>query len=152
WLAAWSRRHPRALTEVAQELSGRADPAPIRFLRTRSSYLDLLPGLSLGTPWAFAGIYLQKIFLNWVVLLPLLLFATLLPQFVIRDPAMPTFMMIVNLVPPGWLEWVLGPAARQVLRASAIFVQLQSFVGLSVLCRAYPVARDYLPRLAQGHL
>ena len=90
WLAAWIHRHPRHLAGVTSELANTEptnkidpDPDPIRYLRRYSNFITPKVGLLSADTWTFLGIYLRNLFLNWIVFIPLLLSAVLLPRLII---------------------------------------------------------------------
>jgi len=150
WLAAWIQRHEHKLSGVADELQGPVDPAPVRCLRARSAYLGPLPGLSSGAFWAFAGLYCQKIFLNWVVLLPVLLFVPLFPQSLIHNLELAT-ASVLNPAFPAWLGRMFGPdLVIRVLRVVVIGGQMVGIGMFLVVPCAYVISRDRLPRWLQG--
>lgn len=153
WLAAWSARRGGDIHAVIDEFRRSPDPEPIKFVRAKSAYLQVVPGLSAGSPWAFAGLYLQKIFLNWLVVLPLLLFLTMLPQFVIHDPALITPPPWLTTKHPAWFERVLSPdAAAAFVQGSVKILNIASLTFILGLASSYLVIRPALPRMLQGHL
>lgn len=93
WLSTWVHRHPRGLRGVARDLAGHAGsqhstwtdkiepgPAPIRFLRDYSSFLNPRARLFSADTWTWIGIYLRNLSLNWLALIPALLFVLALPR------------------------------------------------------------------------
>ena len=93
WLSAWAHRHPQGLPGVSRELASHADdtkrmwteiiepgPAPIRFLRNYSYFLNPKSGLFSLDTWTWLGIYLRNLSLNWLVMIPALLLMLLLPR------------------------------------------------------------------------
>ena len=56
------------------------DSPPIRHLRRYSNFITPQVGLLSADTWAFIGIYLRNLFLNWVVFIPLLIAALILPR------------------------------------------------------------------------
>jgi len=93
WLSTWIHRHPRGLTGVVEELKQDAakqaggitrklepEPAPIRFLRSYSHFLNPKAGLFSADTWTWVGIYLRNLFLNWLALIPLLLLCLAAPR------------------------------------------------------------------------
>ena len=85
WLSAWIHRHPKGLTGVSQALSGNGaasgtlfgkEPAPVGFLRRYSYFLTPKAGFMSADTWARIGIYL----LNWLTLIPMLLYLLAVPR------------------------------------------------------------------------
>jgi len=56
------------------------EPATIRHLREFSNYLTPAVGLLSGDGWAVAAIVLRNLLLNWLVIVPALLFVLLVPR------------------------------------------------------------------------
>jgi Patatin-like phospholipase len=85
WLMAWVTR-AGGIAPVEAELGGDAmpPPKPLRYLQANAQYLAATPGLPGTSPWPAAGMYLQKSFLNWLVLLPILALLVLVPQAFVR--------------------------------------------------------------------
>jgi hypothetical protein len=116
WLTAWARRHPRGLPGVIDELASRPrvaldpEPAPIRHLRAYSNYLSPRLGLLSADTWTLAAIYLRNLLLNWLVFVPLVLAALMVPRIAIA----------VLLSPPAWMPIEALWKAGFVLGAGAI--------------------------------
>ncbi|MEP7308384.1 MAG: hypothetical protein ABJA98_23010 [Acidobacteriota bacterium] len=68
----------RLLVESPQTLLD-PDPKPVRYLRDYSNYLTPKLGTFSADTWAFIGSILRNLFLNWLVLLPLLAAVLLVP-------------------------------------------------------------------------
>jgi hypothetical protein len=90
WLTAWIHRHHDGLEGVTEDLANSApktkvdpDPPPIRYLRTYSNFITPKAGLLSADTWTFAGIYLRNLFLNWLVIIPLLISVLLIPRLVL---------------------------------------------------------------------
>jgi hypothetical protein len=83
WLSGWIHREGRE--EVLQELGNRPtdpqkpEPEPIEHLRRYSNYLTPKLGALSADAWTFAAIVIRNLLLNWLVLLPLLAAALMLP-------------------------------------------------------------------------
>ena len=69
-----------ALAGTTATTSGDPAPLTVRHLREYTSYLAPSLGLSLDS-WTLGAIYLRNLFVNWLMLLPILLAAVALPQF-----------------------------------------------------------------------
>jgi len=91
WLTAWIFRKGNdvsAYQTVIEAMAGDApstsadpDPRTIRHLRDYTSFLAPKLGLSLDT-WALAAIVLRNLVVNWIMILPLLLFLVSIPQVI----------------------------------------------------------------------
>jgi hypothetical protein len=99
WLSAWAARLERSIPdgfrEVIHRLAERPasgfdpDPPPIRHLRQFSNYLTPRLGFLSGDTWALVATVVRNIFLNWLVLLPLLAAALLAPELALRLASIP---------------------------------------------------------------
>jgi hypothetical protein len=81
WLAAWIARE-QSQAKVVQQLanSGRAeDPVPVQRLRAYTNYLSPVWGLSTDF-LSMVAIFLRNLFLNWLVLVPLIVAAAMVPR------------------------------------------------------------------------
>lgn len=84
WLTAWI--HRAGVKHVSEELQSppksktKPEPEEISHLRSFSNYLSPKLGLLSADTWTLAAIYLRNLFLNWLVLLPLLLAVLLIPR------------------------------------------------------------------------
>lgn len=88
WLTAWKQRR-NGLAAVIPELLPAAPfppeqaPDPIQHLREYNSYLSPTLGLFSADTWTLVATVLRNMFLNWLVLVPLLLFALMMPRLVL---------------------------------------------------------------------
>ena len=96
WFSAWVHRHSKGLPGVIQELcptppsaSGphpspqaplEPEPAPIRHLRAYSNYLTPKLGSLSADSWTLVATYLRNLFLNWLVIIPLILAVLAIPR------------------------------------------------------------------------
>lgn len=93
WLSTWIHRHPGGLAGVVKDLSISAqpeaggtarivepEPAPVRFLRSYSHFLNPKGGLFSVDTWTWIAIYLRNLSLNWLAIIPLLLLVVLVPR------------------------------------------------------------------------
>src|SRR5262245_13067443 len=86
WFSAWA--HRRGMEEVQKGIEGnhddksplRHEPVPILHLRRYSNYMSPKLGLLSADTWTLVGIYLRNLFLNWLVLIPLMAAALSLPR------------------------------------------------------------------------
>jgi len=123
WLSAWSNRHPEGLHGVEREMerglsrtsisSKEPEPEPVRRLRSFSNYLTPKLGLFSGDSMALAGTYMRNLLLNWLVLVPLIAAAVIVPKLLaglielLRNSAVPN-SFIVNVMIYGIFPLGLG--------------------------------------------
>ena len=91
WLTAWLHRHPGGIEGVTRDLTNAnpvrkidPDPRPIQYLRSFSNFITPKVGLLTADTWTFAGIYLRNLVLNWLVFIPLLMAALMIPRLVVN--------------------------------------------------------------------
>ncbi len=88
WLSAWSAR-AGGLAKVIPKLTPDApapaagEPDPIGHLRAYNNYLTPKLGFLSADTWTVAATVLRNIALNWLVLIPLILAALLVPRLVL---------------------------------------------------------------------
>jgi Patatin-like phospholipase len=87
WLSAWIHRERDDLQKVAGELASLRprskldpEPPPISHLREFSNYLSPRAGLMSTDAWTLLGTILRNMILIWLVLVPLLAAALVLPR------------------------------------------------------------------------
>jgi len=87
WLSGWAHRHREGMPGVAREL--RADPPrpplepepkTLRHLRQYTNYLSPRLGLMSADTWTLVATYVRNLFLTWLVLVPLLIAAAMVPR------------------------------------------------------------------------
>jgi len=76
WLASWIRR--KDLKQVVAALKGSGEPQEIRSLRASSNYLSPRAGVSADL-LTLISTFLRNLFINWAILIPLLVVVTMLP-------------------------------------------------------------------------
>ena len=131
WLSSWSRRHPHGMSGVQEDLAMcdtaagpvrafddnerplekpkakdqklEPEPKPVRHLRDYSNYLSPRVGLFSGDAWTMAGLYFRNLFLNLLVLIPVLAAVLALPRlyawltgatFVVHEAVYPTITVV----------------------------------------------------------
>lgn len=88
WLTAWKQRR-NGLPQIIPDLKPSApfpapgQPDPIQHLREYNNYLSPTLGLLSADAWTLAATVLRNMFLNWLVLVPLLMFALMAPRIVL---------------------------------------------------------------------
>src|SRR4030095_4012319 len=90
WRTAGTHRHSEGLDGVRRDLANRTprtkidpDPTPIRYLRQYSNFITPKVGLLTADTWTFIGIYLRNLFLNWLVIIPILLGILTFPRLIV---------------------------------------------------------------------
>jgi patatin-like phospholipase len=89
WLTAWIHRHPDGVAGIMTELrrppsdTRDPEPEPLKWLRRYSNYLSPRLGLMSVDTWTLLGTYLRNLTLNWLVLVPLLATALLVPRLLV---------------------------------------------------------------------
>ncbi len=89
WLSSWIAREESVEPVIRQLASTPSDkldpePKPLRYLRDYSNYLNPRLGLFSADTWTLAATALRNMLLNWLVLIPFLAAALLLPQLFSR--------------------------------------------------------------------
>ena len=124
WLTAWKERRHGIGNVIPQLMPGAAPQPgmdPVGHLREYNNYLS--PRVSMGSAdtWTLASTVLRNMFLNWLVLLPLLVVALVLPRlFVSLARLGETFQDFYGWPFPPILAYVL-PCIGTLLFATAIF-------------------------------
>lgn len=106
WLSSWiSRTKDEGLNSVINQLASRSkeEPQPLRRLRAFSNYLSPVWGLSTDF-FTLVSIFLRNLLLNWLVLLPLLAAALLLPRVYIG-------FLSSGVIDQAWVLGALSTAA-----------------------------------------
>jgi len=98
WLTAWmTHAGPEHVYEALARTPTSAlepEPAPIRHLRSYSNYLSPRLGLFSIDTWTLAATYIRNLLLNWLVLLPPIAAALLIPRL---------WLAIASPVDRNWL-------------------------------------------------
>ncbi len=136
WLSAWlyhASQEGKEPDAVFRELAGQTSTAihpeaePLRRIREYSSYLDPKVGLFSVDVWTLVSTVARNLLLNWLVLIPLLAAALLVPR---------VYYSIVGLGSQYWLDpedlnwwswWLLGVAfGLEIVALGYIVVDLPS--------------------------
>jgi hypothetical protein len=86
WLSGWIAREPGGVEAVEKALAEmpqtplEPDPEPVHHLRSYSRYMSPRFGLLSADTWTLVAIFFRNLLLNWLVLVPLLAAALLLPR------------------------------------------------------------------------
>lgn len=113
WLSAWMK-HEGAPAVQAQlgAMTGeklQPDPEPVRHLRAYSSYLTPALGLLSADTWTLVATMIRNLLLNWIVVVPLMLSALLLPRLAVAALRIGSNRdhNILFDIPDATLVWVL---------------------------------------------
>ncbi|HEY6254032.1 MAG TPA: patatin-like phospholipase family protein [Candidatus Angelobacter sp.] len=88
WLTAWKQRQ-NGLKDVIPKLKSSASPVPpgqidpIQHLREYNNYLSPKLGFFSADTWTLVATVARNMLLNWLVFIPLLMFALMLPRIVL---------------------------------------------------------------------
>lgn len=150
WLTAWASREGglgKVLPGLRRDAPtpGPGEPDPIRHLREYNSYLSPRRGGMSPDVWTLVATVLRNILLNWMVLVPLLLFVLLLPRLVVSALSFPERVygreIFASQVPDygapvldaisgsPWVRLLL-PAASALFFALALYGTLRCLPGL----------------------
>ena len=124
WLTAWAHRH--GMHQVVDELTRdrsplTPEPAPVRELRDYSSYLNPKLGLLSADTWTLLATVLRNLLLNWLVLIPLLAAALMIPRICIpalrmnTGSQMATLCLVLGCISLVWAIGYIGlhrPSAK----------------------------------------
>jgi hypothetical protein len=130
WLSLWTRRDPggfwRNLT--ARPTSPDEEPKQLEWLRANSNYLTPKLGVTSADAWAGVALWLRNLSLNWLIILPVLIFVLLWMKWLLVAFAAAEDIKDINLV------WPLLAAAA-ILSIFAVQAQLRNrpSAGTSVL-------------------
>lgn len=86
WLTAWIHRHPHGVDGVTAELRGQSalsrypEPLPVAWLRSYINYLNPRIGIFSQDSMTIISTYLRNLFMNWLVLIPLVIAGLMLPR------------------------------------------------------------------------
>ncbi|HEX8423483.1 MAG TPA: patatin-like phospholipase family protein, partial [Pyrinomonadaceae bacterium] len=88
WLSAWIHRSRlssviNALKNEPEKNKLQPEPEPIRHLRSYSNYLNPQLGFLSADTWTLVAIVVRNLLLNWLVLIPVILAALMLPRIVV---------------------------------------------------------------------
>jgi hypothetical protein len=132
WLTAWIHRHPRGRGGVVHDLARSTgkplepEARPIRHLREYSNYLTPKLGLFSADTWTGAASYLRNLILNWLVLVPMLLFVLAIPRFWVSVLHWNAFAGTESLG-----AWALGAGAGLAAIATALLIASIVFMAVA---------------------
>jgi hypothetical protein len=105
WLSAWIHRAHlapviTALKNEPEKNKLQPEPEPIRHLRSYSNYLNPKLGFLSADTWTLVAIVVRNLALNWLVLIPVIMAALILPRIVVG-------VVQMNSRAGGRVEWAL---------------------------------------------
>ncbi len=150
WLTAWAHRAGSVWSIVPRlrrnaPLPSPGEPDPIQHLRDYNSYLSPSSGAFSTDVWTLIATVLRNIFLNWLVLIPLLAFVLIVPRLYLsaltfpeqlfRDQVFATgvpnyAVPELDLISQSWVVRLALPLTSLLLFASALFNILRYLPGL----------------------
>jgi hypothetical protein len=138
WLTAWLYRDPKGLAGVTDRLANQPpesrtdpDPEPLRYLRSYSNFITPQTGLMSADTWTFVAMYLRNLFLNWTVMIPLLLAFLMIPRLYVST--------LMGTPDPSWM--VAGVGLRHGLLALGALLSMAA-VAYTTINR--PLIREQL--------
>ena len=107
------------------------EPEPVRYLRQYSRYMSPKVGLLSADTWTLVAIFLRNLFLNWLVLLPLLALGLMIPRvsvLLVRLGTRPWFVANEDWIFPlvFWLAVLCGSCAIGYIAAARPSLAAQS--------------------------
>ncbi len=104
WLSGWIQREVSDIAEVERVLRDpprkplEPEPGPIHHLREYSRYMSPQVGLLSADTWILVAIFFRNLLLNWLVLVPLVAAALMLPRIGV---------VLARLRPENWVQQVI---------------------------------------------
>ncbi|HEX8560256.1 MAG TPA: patatin-like phospholipase family protein, partial [Pyrinomonadaceae bacterium] len=164
WLSAWLHRHPEGLLGVSRELENSApasrvdpDPKPVQNLREYSNFITPKTGLLTADTWSFVGIYLRNLLLNWLVFIPLLAAALMLPRLLLTVTLIQP-VRAPQAVPAGFADRTLTEGREPIAPGRRVHYEpepiIETIVGARAAGRLYgaPVLGGVLANAHWRHL
>ena len=103
WFSAWRQHaHERGEVSPADLLAQDSDPEPVTRLRRVIKFLDPRTGLLSADVWTLGGTMFRNLLVNWLVLIPLIAAAAILPRIYLGLLGLP---WQPELVSRATLEW-----------------------------------------------
>ena len=106
WLTAW-RLHARERgeTDPCEQLARDVEPEPLTRLRRLIKFLDPRTGTLSADVWTLGGIMFRNLLVNWMVLIPLIATAAMLPRLYLGLLGLPSQPELVSRDALDW--WYL---------------------------------------------
>ena len=114
WLSAWRQRaHAKGQPDPSLGLDGVApggdEPHPLRRLRAYIKYLTPHTGILSADVWTLIGTMLRNLLVNWMLLVPIIGAAAMLPGLYLGLLGLPSQSFITREALEAWcdLDWIL---------------------------------------------
>ena len=110
WLTAW-RLHARSRGEAdpCEQLARDVEPEPLTRLRRVIKFLDPRTGTLSADVWTLGGTMFRNLLVNWMVLIPLIATAAMLPRMYLGVLGLPSQPELVSRATLDWWylhDWV----------------------------------------------
>ena len=110
WLTAWRvRAHARSEPDPAEQLGRDVEPEQLTRLRRLIKFLDPRTGALSADVWTLGGTMLRNLLVNWMVLIPLIAAAAMLPRLYIGVLGLPSQPALVSAAALEWWythDWI----------------------------------------------
>jgi Patatin-like phospholipase len=110
WLTAWRlRARQRGECDPFEQLAGDAEPEPLTRLRRHVKFLDPRTGLLSADVWTLGGTMFRNLLVNWMVLIPLIAAAAMLPRLYLGLLGLPSQPELVSRATLDWWyrhDWI----------------------------------------------
>jgi hypothetical protein len=152
WLTAWVNRAkglagvvPRLRRDAPLPKPGESDP--IQHLRDYNSYMSPRVGTFSTDLWTLLATVLRNILLNWLVLIPLLMFVLMIPRLFLSLLAFPEVVFSDAVFPGPGTEPDYGAPVLNAVSESALVSYVLPGIALACLATALFFILRYLPGL-----
>jgi hypothetical protein len=106
WLSAWRQHaHERGDADPSEQLARLVEPEPVVRLRRVIKFLDPRTGLLSADVWTLGGTMFRNLLVNWLVLIPLIAAAAMLPRIYLGLLGLPSQPELVSAATLDW--WYL---------------------------------------------
>ena len=106
WFTAWRfRAHARGEADPSEQLGHDVEPEPVTRLRRLIKFLDPRTGTLSADVWTLGGTMFRNLLVNWMVLIPLIAAAAMLPRMYLGILGLPSQPELVSQATLDW--WYL---------------------------------------------
>ncbi|MBV9065347.1 MAG: patatin-like phospholipase family protein, partial [Methylobacteriaceae bacterium] len=150
WLSLWTRRDPHRFWQnlIRRPISPDIEPKQLEWLRANSNYLTPKLGATSADAWAGVALWVRNLSLNWLIILPVLIFVLFCIKWLLVG-----FAAIATMADLDWIH--LPPVAlTAVLSIFALRTELRNrpSAGISKLAQPAFITRVLAPALASAFL